>query len=108
MARKLRNRLTILSIAGVLEGKMTSNLVGGKIRQFTTTFIRTTYSSSDVSNDISSRPELKGYPPRLPTRSTTQSFSHISICSDTNALKFYGWKEERISNNFYPEHFAKF
>jgi len=39
-----------------------SNVVGGKIRQFPTTFMRTTCSSSDVSNDISSRQELEGYP----------------------------------------------
>jgi len=56
--------LESLPIAGVLKGKMTLNLVGGKIRQFTTTFMRTTCSSSDVSNDISSRQELKRYPPR--------------------------------------------
>jgi hypothetical protein len=31
--------LRILLIAGVLEGKMMSNLVGGKIRQFSTTFM---------------------------------------------------------------------
>jgi len=52
-----------LPIVGVLKGKMTLNLVGGKIRQFTT-FMRTTCSSSDVSNDISSRQELERYPPR--------------------------------------------
>jgi hypothetical protein len=56
--------LRSLPITGVLEGKMTSHLVGGKIRQFPTTFMRTTCSSSDVSNDISSRQELEGYPPR--------------------------------------------
>jgi hypothetical protein len=55
--------LRIVPIAGVLEGKMTSNLVGGKIRQLPTTFIRTTCSSSNVSNDSSSRQELEGYPP---------------------------------------------
>jgi len=54
--------LRSLPITGVLEGKMTSNLMGGNIRQFSTTFMRTTYSSSDVSNDISSRQELKEYP----------------------------------------------
>jgi hypothetical protein len=32
--------LRSLPIAGILEGKMTSNLVGGKIRQFPTTFMR--------------------------------------------------------------------
>jgi hypothetical protein len=56
--------LKSLPIAGVLEGKMTSHLVGGKIRQFPTTFMMSTCSSSDVSNDISSRQELEGYPPR--------------------------------------------
>jgi len=55
--------LRSLPIVGVLESKITSNLVGGKIRQFTTTFMRTTCSSSDVSNDISSRQELEGYLP---------------------------------------------
>jgi len=54
--------LSILPIAGVLEGKMTSNLVGGRIRQFPTTFMKTTCSNSNVSNDISSRQELEGYP----------------------------------------------
>jgi hypothetical protein len=58
--------LSILPIAGVLEGKMTSNLVGGRIRQFPTTFMKTTYSNSDASNDISSRQELEGYPLRPP------------------------------------------
>jgi len=56
--------LRILPIAGVLEGKMTSTLVGGKIRQFPTTFMQTTYSSSDVSNDILSKQEFEGYPSR--------------------------------------------
>ena len=31
--------LRILPIAGILEGKMTSNLVGGRIRQFKPTFM---------------------------------------------------------------------
>jgi len=43
-----------------------SNLVGGRIRQFTTTFMKTTCSNYDVSNDISSRQELEGYPPCPP------------------------------------------
>ena len=43
-----------------------SNLMGGKIRQFPTTFMKTTRSSFDVSNDISSKQELEGYPQRLP------------------------------------------
>jgi len=34
--------LRILPIAGDLEGKMMSNLVGGRIRQFPTTFMKTT------------------------------------------------------------------
>jgi hypothetical protein len=38
--------------------------VGRRIRQFPTTFMKTTCSNSDVSNDISSRQELEGYPPR--------------------------------------------
>jgi hypothetical protein len=56
--------LKSLPIAGVLEGKMTSNLVDGKIRRFPTTFMQTTCSSYDVSNYISSRQELEGYSPR--------------------------------------------
>jgi len=55
-----------LPIAGVLKGKMMSNLVGGRIRQFPTTFMKTTYSNADVSNDISSRQELEDYPLRPP------------------------------------------
>jgi len=35
-----QTRLRSLPIAGVLEGKMTSNLVGERIRQFPTTFMR--------------------------------------------------------------------
>jgi len=58
--------LSLLPIAGVLEGQMTYNLVGGSIWQFPTTFMKTTCSNADVSNDISSRQELKGYPPRPP------------------------------------------
>ena len=57
--------LRMLPIVGVLEGKMTSNYMGGKIRQFPTTFMKTTCLNSDVSNDISSSQELEGYPPRL-------------------------------------------
>jgi hypothetical protein len=41
--------LKILPIVGVLEGNMTSNLVGGKIRQFPTTFLSTTCLNSNVS-----------------------------------------------------------
>jgi hypothetical protein len=40
--------------------------VGGRKRQLPTTCIKTTCSNSDVSNDISSRQELEGYPPRPP------------------------------------------
>ena len=58
--------LTILSIAGVLEGKITLNLVGGKIGQFPTTFKNTTCSNFDVNNNISSRQKLEGCPPRPP------------------------------------------
>ena len=53
----------MLPLAGVPEGKMMSNLVGRKIRQFPTTFMKTICSNSDVGNDISSRQELEGYPP---------------------------------------------
>jgi len=40
--------------------------VGGRIRQFPTTFMQTTCSNSNVSNDISSRQEVEGYPPLPP------------------------------------------
>jgi len=56
----------MLPIAGVLEDKIMSYLVGGRIRQFPTTLMKTTCSNSDVSYDISSRQELEGYPPRPP------------------------------------------
>ena len=49
-----------------LFGKMTWNLVGGRIRQFPTTFMQKPCSNSDGNNDISSRQELEGYPPRPP------------------------------------------
>jgi hypothetical protein len=58
--------LRLLPISRVLEGNMTWNLVGGRKRQFTTTFMEKTCSNSDVSNDMSSRQELEGYPPRPP------------------------------------------
>jgi len=58
--------LRILPISGVLEGKMMWNLVGGRKRQLPTTCMKKTYLNSDGNNDISSRPELEGYPPRSP------------------------------------------
>jgi len=58
--------LRSLPIYGVLKSQIMSYLVGETIRQFTTTFMNTTCSNSDVSNDISSRQELEGYPPRPP------------------------------------------
>jgi len=58
--------LRSLPIDGVLKSQMMSNLVGETIRQFTITFIQTTCSNSDVSNDISSRQELESYPPYPP------------------------------------------
>jgi len=58
--------LRSLSIDGVLEGKMTSHLVGERIRQFPTTFIKISYSNSDVSHDIPSKQEFEGYPSRPP------------------------------------------
>jgi hypothetical protein len=51
--------LRILPISRVLEGKMMLYLVGVKIRQCPTTFMKTTCSNADVSNDISSRQELE-------------------------------------------------
>jgi len=59
--------LRILPISGVLESQMTWNLVGGRKRQFSTTFMKKICSNSDDNNDISSRQELKVYPPRPPT-----------------------------------------
>jgi len=58
--------LRLLPISRVLEGKMTWNLLGGRKRQFPTTFMEKTCSNSNVSNDMSSRQELEGYPPRPP------------------------------------------
>jgi len=37
--------------------------VGGRKRQFLTTFMKKTGSNFDGSNDIASRQELEGYPP---------------------------------------------
>jgi len=96
--------LRILPISGVLEGQMTWNLVGGRKRQFTTTFMKKIFSNSNGNNDISSR--VWGL--STSTNSTTQYFSHISSSSDPNALTFYGWQDKMISNNFHEEHFAKF
>jgi hypothetical protein len=45
---------------------MTWNLVGGRKIHFPTTFMKKTCSNSDSNNDISSRQELEGYPPRPP------------------------------------------
>ena len=59
--------LRILPISEVLEGQMTWNLVGGRKRQFPTTFMKNTFSNSDGNNDILSRQELEVYPPRPPT-----------------------------------------
>jgi len=58
--------LRILPIAGVLEGQIKWNLVGGRKRQFQITFMRKTCSKSNGRNDISSRQELEGYSPRPP------------------------------------------
>jgi hypothetical protein len=59
--------LRILPISDVLEGQMTCNLVGGRKRQFPTTFMKKSFSNSDGNNDIVSRQELEVYPPRPPT-----------------------------------------
>jgi len=40
--------------------------VGGRKIQFPTTFMKKTCSNSNGNNDISSRQELEGYPPRPP------------------------------------------
>jgi len=40
--------------------------MGGRIRQFPTTFMKMTCSNFDGSNDILSRQELEGCPPRPP------------------------------------------
>ena len=97
----------MLPLAGVPEGKMMSNLVGRKIRQFPTTFMQTTCLSFDISNDISSRQELEGYPPRPPE--ALLSILAISRSEVIQMLyKCYGWKEKMISNNFHAKHFTKF
>jgi len=63
--------------------------------------MKKTCSNFDGNNDISSRQELEGYPPRPPAA--------LLSFSAPNALKFGGGlKEMTISNNFYEEHFAKF
>jgi len=41
--------------------------VGGRKRQFPTTFMKKVFSNSDGNNDIASRQELEVYPPRPPT-----------------------------------------
>jgi len=41
--------------------------VGGRKRQFSTTFMKKIFSNSDGNNDILSRQELEVYPPRPPT-----------------------------------------
>jgi hypothetical protein len=58
--------LRMLPIAGVIEGQMTWNFVGGRKRQFLTTFMKKTCSNFDSSNEMSSKQELEGYPPRPP------------------------------------------
>ena len=55
-----------LPISRVLEGNMTWNWVGGRKRQFPTTLMKKTCSNSYGNNNISSRQELEGYPPRPP------------------------------------------
>jgi len=59
--------LRSLPISRVLEGQMMWNVVGGRKRQFPTTFIQKIFSNSDGNNDISSIQELEVYPPRPPT-----------------------------------------
>jgi len=71
--------LKSLPISRVLEGKRTSHVVGGKIRQFPTTFMKTTCSSYDVSNVISSRQELKSYPPRPQARLNILAISRALV-----------------------------
>ena len=55
--------LRSLPISGVIEGKMTWHLMGGRKRPFPTTFMKNIFSNSDGS----SRQELEVYPPRPPT-----------------------------------------
>ena len=68
-----------LPISRVLEGNMTWNWVGGRKRQFPTTFMKKPYSNSNGNNDIASRQELEGYPPRQPA-------SLLSILAISRAL----------------------
>jgi len=97
--------LRILPISGVLEGKMMWHLVGRRKRQFQITFMRKTCLNSDGNNDISSRQELEGYPPRPPE-------ALLSILSISRALviqilwKFMGgtirWFPTTVMKNTLP------
>jgi len=62
--------------------------VGGRKRQFPTTFMKNIFSNADGNNDIVSRQELEVYPPRPPI--ALLSSLAISSSSDPNALKVYG------------------
>ena len=92
--------LRILLISGVLEGKLTWNLVGGRKRQFPKTFMKKTWSNFDGNNDISSRKELEGYPPRPPA-------ALLSILDISQALVLQmlwnlvvGWRKWQFPTTF--------
>jgi len=97
--------LKILPISGVIEGKMTCHFEGGRKRQFPTTFMKKTCSNSNGNNDISSRQELEGYPPRPPA-------ALLSILAISQALviqmlwKFMGgkirWLPTTVMRNTLP------
>jgi len=91
--------LRILHISGVLEGQMTWKLVGGRKRQFSTTFKKKIFSKSDGNNNISVRQELEVCPPRPPT-------ALLSILAISRALviqmlwKFMGGKIRWLPTTF--------
>jgi len=83
--------LRMLPISGVLEGKMTWNLVGGRKRQFPTPVMKKTCSNSDGNNDISSKQELEGYPP-CPPAALLSSLSISRALMIQMLLHFMGGK----------------
>jgi hypothetical protein len=82
--------LRILPISGVLEGQMTWNFMGGRKRQFPTTFMKKICSNYNGNNDISSRQELEVYPPRPPTALSILAISRALVIK--MLWKFMGGK----------------
>jgi len=96
--------LRILPMFGVLECQMTWNVVGGRKRQLSTTFMKKIFSNSDGNNDISSRQKLEVYPPRPPT-------ALLSILAISRVLviqmlwHFMGGKIRWLPTTFVVTHF---